>query len=93
MGIREMRSFENHIFSIDDNKVEQVIIMRCTRCHSPRLIKFIDGFGHKRVFCRDCGGSFLDNFESLIPQTNLLRFGEGGYRIRVSRPHSPPSFS
>ncbi|MEM5793337.1 MAG: hypothetical protein QXY45_03195 [Candidatus Aenigmatarchaeota archaeon] len=33
--------------------------MRCIRCHSPKIIKFIDGFGEPRVFCRDCNNSVL----------------------------------
>jgi len=28
--------------------------MRCVKCHSPRIIRFLDGFGQWRVFCRSC---------------------------------------
>jgi len=32
--------------------------MRCIRCHSRRVIRFIDGFGQLRFFCRECQESF-----------------------------------
>lgn len=35
--------------------------MKCVRCNSLRTFSFIDGFGEKRIFCKDCGGSFLEN--------------------------------
>ena len=25
------------------------------------MTKFIDGFGHRRMFCKNCYGSFLEN--------------------------------
>jgi hypothetical protein len=34
--------------------------MRCIRCHSPRIIRFLDGFGNWRVFCRTCEESVLE---------------------------------
>jgi hypothetical protein len=49
--------------------------MRCFRCKSSRLVKFIDGFGEKRVFCKNCWGSFLE--ESVVEfgaQKNLRDF-------------------
>ena len=33
--------------------------MRCEKCHSPRLIRFLDGFGQWRIFCRSCQESVL----------------------------------
>lgn len=33
--------------------------MNCVKCHSPRIIKFIDGFGQSRLFCRSCQESML----------------------------------
>ena len=33
--------------------------MQCAKCHSPRIIRFIDGFGEWRIFCRSCQESFL----------------------------------
>lgn len=47
-------------------------------CHSPRVMRFIDGFGERRVFCKTCGRSFLEN--SLIDfrqQTRLPEFSGG----------------
>jgi len=41
--------------------------MRCIRCGSRRIIKFIDGLGEKRIFCRNCGGSYLEE--------SVLEFG------------------
>jgi hypothetical protein len=35
--------------------------MRCLRCNSFRTFEFIDGFGQKRIFCKDCFGSFLES--------------------------------
>jgi hypothetical protein len=34
--------------------------MGCILCRSPKIIKFIDGFGERRVFCKMCGRSFLE---------------------------------
>jgi hypothetical protein len=44
-----------------------------------RMVKFIDGFGKRRVFCKSCYGSFLDNdgFSSLVGQKNLLGLDVG----------------
>ena len=39
----------------------RLIKMRCIKCHSPRIIKFIDGFGNWRIFCRTCQENFLEN--------------------------------
>lgn len=33
--------------------------MHCLKCHSPRIIRFLDGFGQWRVFCRSCQESVL----------------------------------
>ena len=40
------------------------------------MVKFIDGFGKRRIFCRKCCGSFLDNgaFSNAIDQKNLIDF-------------------
>jgi hypothetical protein len=34
--------------------------MKCARCKSHRVLRFVDGFGQKRVFCRSCGRSYLE---------------------------------
>jgi hypothetical protein len=34
---------------------------KCGRCGSFRLVKFLDGFGQRRLFCKTCSGSFLEN--------------------------------
>jgi hypothetical protein len=43
-------------------------------------MKFIDGFGNKRVFCRNCGRSFLEHM-NILPngQKNLLKLESGIY--------------
>jgi len=41
--------------------------MKCLRCGSQRAFRFIDGTGHRRIFCRDCGASYLEE--------SLLEFG------------------
>lgn len=49
--------------------------MECRMCSSPRVMRFIDGFGDHRLFCRTCGRSFLE--ERLISheeQKNLQEF-------------------
>ncbi len=51
--------------------------MQCHRCASPRIIKFLDGFGNKRVFCKGCHESFLLQ-EVIIAQKKLAEFGQGG---------------
>ena len=35
--------------------------MNCLRCKSHRTMKFVDGFDQKRIFCRSCGRSFLED--------------------------------
>lgn len=49
--------------------------MRCPRCNSLRLINFIDGFGNKRIFCKDCFLSVdAEVFKKLVSQTTLFDF-------------------
>jgi hypothetical protein len=49
--------------------------MRCIACSSPRTLRFIDGFGSRRIFCKGCGRSFLEaNFMKLFEQKNLSEF-------------------
>jgi len=49
--------------------------MKCLRCHSARTFGFIDGFGERRIFCKDCGGSFLESrIEEIGWQKNLHEF-------------------
>jgi len=57
--------------------------MQCVRCKSHRLMKFVDGHGQNRVFCRSCGSSFLDaTFGVFVPsgQKSLLGFEAGIYQ-------------
>lgn len=51
--------------------------MKCGKCGSLRMTKFIDGFGKRRIFCKKCYGSFLDNsvFNNLVGQKSLTDFG------------------
>lgn len=50
--------------------------MKCVKCNSLRMVKFVDGFGKRRIFCKKCYGSFLDNggFSNLLGQKNLMDF-------------------
>lgn len=49
--------------------------MKCLRCKSVRILKFIDGFGERRIFCKTCGGSFLENNTvKFNDQKNLAEF-------------------
>lgn len=53
-------------------------LMRCTHCKSIALIRFVDGFGQRRVFCRNCKISYIDrtirSVGSQMSQRNLLSF-------------------
>jgi len=46
-------------------------------------MKFVDGFGQRRLFCRSCGRSFLEHMPSnhVLPsgQRNVLGFEVGIY--------------
>ncbi|OYT42071.1 MAG: hypothetical protein B6U78_02210 [Candidatus Aenigmarchaeota archaeon ex4484_224] len=35
--------------------------MKCIRCGSHRVVKFIDMEGKRRYFCKSCGASFLED--------------------------------
>jgi hypothetical protein len=49
--------------------------MRCIACRSPRILRFIDGFGNRRIFCKGCGRSFLEqNFIRINEQKRLQEF-------------------
>ena len=51
--------------------------MKCMRCNSRRIIRFIDGFGERRIFCRDCWGSFVEEtIVELGVQKRLTEFKE-----------------
>lgn len=57
--------------------------MHCIKCHSPRLIRFLDGFGKWRIFCRTCLESIpLIEFNELKDVKKLSEFT--GYHT-----HSP----
>jgi len=61
--------------------------MECRMCSSPRIMKFVDGFGDHRLFCRTCGRSFLLE-ETLIvdrEQKNLQEFNPNHLVIPMSR--------
>jgi len=55
-------------------------MLRCMFCNSKRVMKFIDGFGERRVFCKVCGRSFLENtYLKVKSQTTLLKFQPAVY--------------
>ncbi len=41
----------------------------CLRCKSTNTFKFLDAFGRRRVFCRRCSGSWLEE--------SAMEFGAG----------------
>lgn len=54
--------------------------MRCVRCKSINTMKFVDGFGEHRIFCKSCRRSFLQNtFVHFGNQKNLMQFDNGLY--------------
>jgi len=58
--------------------------MRCVRCNSPRLVKFIDGFGKERIFCKDCWNSIPIKNEVGLDQKRLPEFNtQLNYRLNV----------
>jgi len=50
-----------------------VIIVRCLKCNSPRIIKFLDGFGKDRLFCKECQESILID-DVMVAQKNMMQF-------------------
>ena len=61
--------------------------MKCLLCESHKIIRFVDGFGDKRVFCKSCGRSFLENnFIRLSGQRKIPDFNPNLYfRPQISR--------
>ena len=56
--------------------------MRCVKCHSPKIIRFLDGFGQWRVFCRSCQESIpLVEFNDIKNVKKLWEFADH-YKIR-----------
>lgn len=47
--------------------------MRCIRCNSTRVIRFVDGFGQHRIFCKNCKGSFVESYVININQQKHLQ--------------------
>jgi hypothetical protein len=43
--------------------------MRCLRCKSINTFRFLDAFGNRRIFCRKCWGSWLE--QSIIEFGNV----------------------
>jgi hypothetical protein len=60
--------------------------MRCINCNSPRTIKFIDGFGEARVFCKTCRESILTR-DVILAQTKVGDFGTHGININKRWEH------
>jgi hypothetical protein len=63
-----------------------LIEMKCVMCKSPRILKFVDGFGDRRIFCHKCGRSFLEGvFFKMAEQRSLQEFSMpayNGYNMR-----------
>jgi len=45
----------------------------CLKCHSPRTIKFIDGFGKDRLFCKECQETILIS-DVIVAQKTMVQF-------------------
>jgi len=57
--------------------------MRCSKCHSSRIIRFLDGFGEWRIFCRTCQESIpLIEFDGIKNMKKLSEFSDY-YNIRL----------
>jgi len=54
------------------------------KCHSPRIVRFVDGFGDCRIFCRSCQESFLiDEVNNLRDTKKLSEFVYyGGHSLK-----------
>jgi len=48
--------------------------MPCLKCKSNRIIRFVDGFGYRRVFCRDCGNSLPEQVFNAMQQRVVSDF-------------------
>jgi len=57
--------------------------MKCVRCKSPRLIRFVDGFGKERIFCRDCWNSLPVMNRVVADQKRLQEFSTLDYKVNV----------
>jgi len=42
--------------------------MKCLRCKSEKTYGFLDAFGNRRIFCRSCWGSWLEQ--------SVIEFGD-----------------
>ncbi|MBD3155689.1 MAG: hypothetical protein GF368_03470 [Candidatus Aenigmarchaeota archaeon] len=60
--------------------------MRCINCNSPRTIKFIDGFGEARIFCKTCRESMLTK-NVILAQTRVGDFGTTGINMKKRWEH------
>jgi len=46
--------------------------MKCLRCKSSRIIKFVDGFGEARIYCEDCRLSIsIEAFKAIYFEPNF----------------------
>ena len=47
--------------------------MRCINCKSDKIVRFIDGFGETRIFCRTCWNSSPErNYREKIEKDNSI---------------------
>jgi hypothetical protein len=49
--------------------------MECITCQSPRVSRFVDGYGHRRVFCKNCCVSFPEETMTGLPRRVHINFG------------------
>ena len=49
--------------------------MECITCKSPRVSKFVDGFGSNRIFCKSCWVSFPESNLSDLNKNVHVNFG------------------
>jgi hypothetical protein len=58
--------------------------MKCIVCRSPRILRFVDGFGYRRIFCKGCGRSFLE--QSFIRVNEQKKLQEFQLRVKYEIP-------
>ena len=54
--------------------------MECITCKSARVSRFVDGFGHNRVFCKSCWVSFPEPDANTVDPRPYVHINFGAVR-------------
>lgn len=54
--------------------------MECVTCKSPRVERFLDPFGDRRVFCRNCWVSFPETSGGVLDPRSRVHINFGAVR-------------